>query len=271
MHNMLAYIMHLKLPKKLKWLFVIPLFILVFFAVMGIVFSGPPTEKELQEKFIVANPLDLTQIKGFSKYRSCAGHDYRGKTARDDKKESTPRSMKHYVKVKEQFMGKNGAVKAIAPFDGRISNIEKNDPERKPYDQQVWLTPDTGSKSPRQWHFVFFHIDLKDGLQQGSAVKAGEVIGTAYMTRGPENSTDNFDIAVKFTRPMAPPAIDIPLSHATDEVLAEYEAYGATLSDFVISKEYRDAHLCPTTGKSLSGDVFFPPTSDPKDYIYLSR
>lgn len=260
--------MCLKLPGKLKWLFVIPLFILAFFTVMGIVFSGAPTEKELQEKFIVVNPLDLAQIRGFSKYRSCAGHDYRGPTIQGEK-ESTPRSMKHYIKVKESLMGKNGVIKAIAPFDGRISNIEKRDPESKPYDQQVWLTPDSSSNSPRQWNFVFFHIDLKDGLQQGSAVKAGEVIGTAYMTRGPENSTDNFDMAVKFTRPMNIPAIDIPLAHATDAVLAEYERYGATLSDFVISKEYRDKNLCPTTGESLSGDVFFPPSSDPNDYVFL--
>ncbi len=261
--------MRIKLPKKVKWLLTIPLVIVTFFVFMGVIFSGEPTEEELNEKFIVVNPLDLSQIRGFSKYRSCMGHDYRNPTAREGMKESTPRSMKHYIKVKEDLIGKNGVVKAIAPFDGHISNIEKRDPERKPYDQQIWLTPDNNSKNPRQWHFVFFHIDLRDDLKQGSKVRAGEVIGTAYMTRGPENSTDNFDMAVKFTRPMAVPAVDLPLAHATDEVLAEYEAYGVTLEKMEISKEYRDQNMCKTTGDSQAGDVYFDPNTDPNDMVYL--
>lgn len=257
-----------KNPKKLKWLLVLPLVVVAFFIFMGVRYSGSPTEKELNEKFIVVNPLDLSQVRGFSKYRSCAGHDYRGPTVQGEK-EATPRSMKHYIKVKEEFAGKNGVVKAIAPFDGKISNIEKRDPERKPYDQQIWLSPDTNSKVPRQWNFVFFHIDLRDDLKEGSKVKAGEVIGTAYLSRGPENSTDNFDMAVKFTRPMSIPAIDLPLAHATSEILAEYEKYGITLDDLVISQEYRDQNPCPTTGESMAGDVYFLPTSDPKDWVYL--
>ena len=261
--------MRVKLSKKVTFFLAIPFAVIVFFAVMGILFSAVPTEEELNEKFIVVNPLDLSQIRAFSKYRSCMGHDYRNPTAREGIKETTPRSMKHYIKVKEELMGKNEVVKAIAPFDGKISNIEKSDPERKPYDQQIWLTPDNGSLSPRQWNFVFFHIDLRDDLKQGSQVKAGEVIGTAYMTRGPENSTDNFDMAVKFTRPMAEPAVDFPLAHATDEVLSEYEADGITLADMEISKEYRDQNLCKTTGDSQAGDVYFERNTDPNDMVYL--
>lgn len=253
---------------KLKWLLVVPVGVIAVFAFMAIRYSGLPTQQELNRKFIVVNPLDLTQIRGISKYRSCAGHDYRGPTVQG-KKETTPRSMKHYIKVREDLTGKNGVVKAIAPFDGQISSIEKRDPERKPYDQQVWLTPDADSPIPRQWQFVFFHIDLNDDLAEGSRIQAGQVIGTAYMTRGPEGKTDNFDMAVKFTRPMAPPAIDLPLAHATDEVLAEYTRYGVTLDNLVIPEAFRDQNACPTTGESLGGDVYFLPTSDPKDYVYL--
>lgn len=261
--------MGIKIPKKAKWLLAIPLLIVVLFGVMGVVFSGKSTEKELSDKFIVVNPLDLSQIKGFSKYRSCMGHDYRGPLVTTGKKESTPRSMKHYIKVKEEFAGKNGVVKAIAPFDGEISNIERRDPERKSYDQQVWLTPNSNSTSPRQWHFVFFHIDLNDNLKVGSEVKAGDVIGTAYMTRGPQNFTDNFDMAVKFTRPMAAPAIDLPLAHASDKVLAEYAKYGIELKDMVIDEKFRDQNLCPTINKELGGDVYFEPNTNPNDMIYL--
>ncbi|OGK19593.1 hypothetical protein A3G67_01080 [Candidatus Roizmanbacteria bacterium RIFCSPLOWO2_12_FULL_40_12] len=254
---------------KLRWLLVIPLLIVAFYLVMGFKYSGPVTKDELNQKFVVINPLDLSQIKGFSKYRSCMGHDYRGPLV-DSEKESTPRSMKHYVKVKEELGGKNGVVKAIAPFNGRISNFEKKDPERKPYDQQVWLTPDTGDPvSPRLWHFVFFHIDVRDDLKEGSPVKAGEVIGTAYMTRGPQNFTDNFDMAVKFTRPGASPAIDFPMDHFSDEVLSEYAKVGITPENMTISKEYRDQNSCPTTGESLGGDVYFTPNTDPNDMIFL--
>ena len=263
--------MRIKVPKKAKWLLVIPLVIVVFFAVMAVVFSGRPTEKELTEKFIVVNPLDLSQIKGFSKYRSCMGHDYRAPIAATGVKESTPRSMKHYIKVKEEFAGKNGVVKAIAPFDGKISNIEKRDPERKSYDQQIWLTPNNNSVSPRQWHFVFFHIDLNDNLKVGSEVKAGDVIGTAYMTRGPENFTDNFDMAVKFTRPMAVPAIDLPLAHASSEVLAEYAKYGIELNDMVIEEKFRDKNLCPTIDKVVGGDVYFISNTNSNDMVYLTK
>ena len=254
--------MAFKILKKLKWFLIIPLAVIAFFVIMGIRYSGPLTEKELSEKFIVVNPLDLSQIRGLSKYRSCAGHDYRGPTVQTSRKESTSRSMKHYIKVKEELRGKNGVIKAIAPFDGKISNIEKRDPESKPYDQQIWLTPDTNSKIPRQWNFIFFHIDLNDGLKEGAKVKAGEIIGTAYMTRGRENSTDNFDMAVKFTKPMSPPAIDFPLAHASDEVLAEYENYGVTLSGLEVLEEYRDQNPCP---------VSFPATSDFNDYAYFKE
>ncbi len=261
--------MAFKITKKRSWKWALFLVLtpIMFFVVMGAAFSGQPTEKELNEKFIVVNPLDLSQISGFSKYRSCMGHDYRGPTVREGKKESTPRSMKHYIKVKEELAGKNEVIKAIAPFTGEISNIEKRDPERKPYDQQVWIAPD--SPSPRVWNFVFFHIDLRDDLKEGSKVQAGEVIGTAHMTRGPQNYTDNFDMAVKLTRPMAAPAIDEPFLHMTDEVLAEYAQYGINPTNIAISKEYRDANLCPTTGDSLAGDVYFPPTTDPNDMIFL--
>lgn len=254
--------------KKLRWLLIVPVLILVFFVVMIIKYSGPLSQEELNDKFIKMNPLDLSQIKGFSKYRSCAGHDFRGPLVTTGKKESAPRSMKHYIKVKEELMGKNNVIKAIAPFDGKITNIVSWEEKSDPDDMEIWLTPDNSSKE-RSWNFIFFHIDLKDDLKKGSKVKAGEIIGTAYMTRGKENSTDNFDMAVKFMRPMKPPAIDIPFAYFDDNVMAEYQKYGATLKNLEISKEYRDQNPCPTTGEAQLGDVFFPATSDPNDFIYL--
>ncbi len=70
---------------------------------------------------------------------------------------------------------------------------------------------------------------------------------------------------------MAAPAIDLPLAHATDEVIDQYKKYGVVLSDLIVSEEYRDQNLCPTTGESQAGDVYFLPTSDPKDFVYLKE
>ena len=47
------------------------------------------------QKFITANPFNLSQISAISKFRSCVGHDYSGLNANG--KEETKRSMKHYL------------------------------------------------------------------------------------------------------------------------------------------------------------------------------
>lgn len=247
---------------------VLIIFIVTGFVVMAVGFSYPVTNTELDNRFIVSNPLNLSQIAAFSKYRSCAGHDYRGPVAGTGKKEDTPRSMKYYIKVKPDLSGKNGIVEVRAPFDGKIYGIY--DDFGGPGDQQIWLTPE--SISPRQWHFVLFHIALAKNLKEGSLIKAGQLIGTANLTRGPENKTDNFDMAVKFTRPLRRPAIDAPFSHMAKDILDEYAQYGITEFNTVISKERRDLELCPTIPKPVWGDgddVYFSPQWSPDDIIWL--
>ena len=226
---------------------------------------SPPAAEMLGRKFIISNPLDLSQVVGFSKYRSCAGHDFRNPVAATGKKEDTPRSMKHYVMVRDGLRGKNGVVKALAPFDGKISEIDVD--MGGPEDQQVWLTPD--SINPEQWHFVFFHIDLEDGLKKGSAVKAGQLIGTANLARGPDGATGNFDIAVKLTRPMRTPAVDAPFAHMSPSVLDEYAKHGITESNTIISKEVRDASPCPTVAGGDGPDIFFPSQWSAGDIVWL--
>ncbi|OGG12902.1 hypothetical protein A2773_01690 [Candidatus Gottesmanbacteria bacterium RIFCSPHIGHO2_01_FULL_39_10] len=63
----------------------------------------------------------------------------------------------------------------------------------------------------------------------------------------------------------------MPVAQATDEVMEECEKLGITLSDLEISEDYRDQNPCPTTGESQAGDVYFPATSDPKDYVFLNQ
>ncbi len=225
------------------------------------------TPDELSARFITANLLDLSQIAGFSKYRSCAGHDYRNPVASTGVKESSPRSMKHYVMVRDDLRGENGVVKALAPFDGKISVID--DDGGGIGDQQIWLTPD--SISPRQWHFVFFHIDLADGLKKGSKVVVGQAIGTANLSRGPDSATGNFDIAVKYTRPFRVPALDAPFAHMAQNVLAEYAKYGLTEKDLAISEAERDAKPCPIVPGGEGPDVYFPDSWSPNDIVWLGK
>ncbi len=250
-----------------KILLIIAAIIFAGFGTMAVGFSYPVTDKEADQKFIIVNPLDLSQISAFSQYRSCAGHDYRGPTL-NGKIESTPRSLKHYVKAKPEFRGTIDKVSAFAPFDGKISVID--DDLGGPGDQQIWLTPN--SISPRQWQFVFFHINLDPSLREGSSVTAGQKIGTANLARGPEGATDNFDIAVKFTRPMHRPAVDAPFNHMASSVLAEYKKYGIEAEDLIIPEAVRDAKLCPLLPKGEGGDgpdIYFPPEAGAKEYIFL--
>ncbi len=246
--------------------------VVVGFGAMAVGFSYPVTKAELAERFITANPLDVSQIAAFSQYRSCAGHDFRHPTAATGEREPTPRSMKHYVKAKPEYRGTVDAVAAFAPFDGTISVID--DDFGGPGDQAVWLAPQGDNPaSPRQWQFVFFHINLDSSLREGSPVAAGQKIGTANLARGPERATDNFDIAVKFTRPLHHPAVDEVFTHMTEQVLAEYGERGITAENVRIDKEYRDSHDCPTLPKGQGGEnsdvIYFPPEAGSKEYIFL--
>ncbi len=259
------------MKRWLKIFLIIIAVVIVGFLGMAIGFSYPVTQAEMNQQFITASPFDLSQIAAFSQYRSCAGHDYRAPAVATGKMEATPRSMKHYVKVKPEFRGTMDKVAAFAPFDGVISVID--DDFGGPGDQQIWLTPDTETPwSPRQWQFIFFHLNLADGLTKGSAIKAGQQIGAANLARGPESSTDNFDIAMKFTRPKHRPAIDAVFSHAIPAVLAEYEKYGIIASDLIIPEAVRDANDCPILPPGQGGhgpDVYFRHEAGSSEYIFL--
>ena len=257
------------MSKKTKIVLIIiaSIFILLLvLAALATKLGAVPSTEERIRKFIVSNPLDLSQIEGFSRYRSCAGHDFRAPNL-SGRKEDALSSMKHYVSVKSEFRGTIGEVKALAPFDGVISAVE-DDFSGGSSDQQIWLTPDT--RSPRQWHFIFFHITLADGLSKGSEVKVGQFICAANLRRGPDKATDNFDIAVKFTRPMNVPAIDAPFNHASEEVLAEYAGYGITEDDFIISEDERWSRPCPTIPDGEGPDVYFPSEAYNDDFFSIA-
>ncbi|HEY4499559.1 MAG TPA: hypothetical protein VJH70_00285 [Candidatus Paceibacterota bacterium] len=249
----------------------------VFFGFIGMAvgFSYLPTSTEINQQFITANPVDLEQIAAFSQYRSCAGHDYRPPTVTTGELEKTPRSMKHYIKAKPEYRGTQDRVSVFAPFDGEIFLIDND--LGGPGDQQIWLTPDTHHPaSPRHWQFVFFHINLNPSLREGMRVTAGQKIGTANLARGPEYASDNFDFAVKFTRPMHQPAVDEVFSHMTPDVVTEYKRYGITPDKLIIAEAYRDLHDCPLLPRKQNvpgqdpDTIYFPPEAGAGEYIFLN-
>ena len=241
---------------------------------MAVGFSYLPTDTEISQKFITTNPVDLSQIAAFSQYRSCAGHDYRHPTVTTGEFEKTPRSMKYYVKAKPEFRGTKDKVSVFAPFDGEVFLIDTD--RGGPGDQQILLTPDTDNPaSPRQWQFVFFHINLDPSLRKGSHVTAGQRIGWANLERGQDRATDNFDIGMKFMRPLHQPAGDEVFTHMTPAVLAEYARYGIASDALVIPEAYRDAHDCPLLPAAPAGPeydphtIYFPSESGSNEYVFL--
>lgn len=243
-------------------------------AAMAVGFSGQVTQQEIAHRFITANPLDLSQVAAFSQYRSCAGHDHRHPTVQTGALEKTPRSMKHYIAVRPEFRGTTDKVAVFAPFDGTVFNI--NNDRGGLGDQQIWLTPDNDNPAnPRQWQFIFFHINLDPSLSEGSHVAAGERIGSANLARGPERATNNFDMAMGFTRPLHQPAGDEVFTHMTPPVLAEYAKYDITPEKLVIAEEYRDTHDCPVVSQAPEGPeydpgtIYFPSQAGSEEYVFL--
>lgn len=181
--------------------------------------SGP-----VEEKFIVANPLDLSEITSLSQFRSCMGHDSSGKNTSGETE--TNRSMKHYISLKPEVP----KAKAFAPFDGEVSSIEQ--PERG---YSVWLRPDANPN----WAFIFFH--LEPSVKKGDKVKAGQLLGYGLII----GEGGNFDMGLKKFEGFGGPKIfDSPFYHMSDTVLNEYQSKGITLENIIISKESRDKNPC---------------------------
>ena len=208
---------------------------IIIILTLGFVFK---TDKPTSA-FITANPLDLSEISFISPFRSCMGHDYSGKN--NDGERETNRSMKHYIGLKNSDPGSRA--KVFAPFVGSIIQI---DLEKTSRDSQVWIRPDRAE----EFVFVFFHIDLMQGLTKGSQVQSGQFIGYANI----KMKGDSFDIGLKKSEIFGGPNIfDSPFNYMTSEVLKEFENKGITLQNVITSKEQRDNRPCQF-GQGLDQD-----------------
>ncbi len=200
------------------------------------------------QSFIVAVPVNLSQISQVSKFRSCEGHDYSGYDGNGSLE--TNRSMKHYFTPKSQYAGSTSQIQEFAPFNGTVSSIVT---EHTPVGKQVWIADTNtnatiffGSQSypnPGIWNVVFFHLNPINGLAVGSKVTAGELIGYANQSA----PLQSFDIALeeyKMSNGNGQQILDSIFNRMDSYVLAQFAKYGLNQSDMIISKAYRDANPC---------------------------
>ncbi|MBI2176292.1 hypothetical protein HYU40_02990 [Candidatus Woesearchaeota archaeon] len=209
-------------------------------------------KKEIQKssnKLIIANPLDLSQIKQISKFRSCVGHDYSGRNNNGERE--TLRSMKHYVEPLQKLRTGN-TVKIFAPFDGKVRELLESPPGKQMY---------ISANAAPSWNFIFFHISPLPEVRQGSSVKAGQLVGYA------SKDIHNFDIGLKQFG-FRGQVLNSPFLHMTASVLDEYAAKGVNRENIIIPKSERDAEPCPVKGTS-NGDASFLPGSRDDDYVKL--
>lgn len=213
--------------------------------------------------FIVNNPVDLSQIGSISKFRSCAGHDYSGYDTSGVLEMN--RSMKHYFEPTSSLASSVGQVKVYAPFNGTIYAYQ---PDQVSRGEKLTLLNSAGT-----WQLTVFHVDLNSGLQPGSNITAGQLLGYAHIQGG-----QDFDIALQawpipltVTLPtetmssaqrqqsmmqygmqhglsqsdmMKQAAYDSIFNHMTSAVLSQYSSKGVMPTNIIISAAYRDANAC---------------------------
>ena len=194
----------------------------------------PLIQGEFHEKFIVANPVDLSQVKKISKFRGCYGHDHSGYNV--DGQLETERAMRHYLPAKSGVAKMN----LYAPFDGTIIQYFTSELAEPGSEPEAWII---GNHSG-DWMFVHDHITLEEGLGVLSHVKAGQLVGTTIVDDQFDGAeyTLNQDISTETLKEQW--VRGAPLDYMTDEVLAEYAEYGITPENSAFTKEYRDANPC---------------------------
>lgn len=214
-------------------------------------------------KYITAVPIDLTQIKSISKYRSCAGHVRDGYNF--DRVLENDRSMKHYFYPIPSYQGTLDKVRVFAPFDGTITELALHDGlPGKRYKSGNGITIST-SIDPNV-RFGFGHIYFAKDLKVGDKVKGGDLMGYAALG----NNEYDFDIdlnAVGGTDAYnGREVLDSIFMHMTNPVLVEFAKYGVTPANTILKKEYRDASPCnyPNPGPKHQG-------RDNEDWVQLKH
>lgn len=220
--------------------------------------SGLGVDRSNLPRFIQADFVDLSKIYSISKFRSGEGHDFSGNG-------ETCRSMKHYftpqydasVTFTKDADGRGlppppdgqTDIPIYSPVDGRITSVSE---EHTPIGKQIAIQPSQAS----QFKIRLFHVYPVEGIGLGAKVKAGQKIGVIGANQGT-------DIAIQIG---GMPWNENFISYfevMPDSVFAAYEARGAkSRDDFILSKEYRDAHPLQCNGEEFQYPADYDRTQD---------
>lgn len=205
------------------------LLLLIFILILAVWFWMKPIinfdETKIPADLITSQFIDLDRVYAISKFRSGAGHDFSQRAVNGE----TCRSMKHYFNYGSPGRSKptldQPNIKIYAPFDGKITAISTEHTG-----VQVRISSNKYPYSAR-----IFHIDLLPEFKSGSQVKSGQWIGTI----GPKDGTD-FSME---GRTLSLGTVYLSYFQAmTDRVFEPFAKMGYKKEDFIISREYRDAH-----------------------------
>jgi hypothetical protein len=189
------------------------------------------------DAIITASPVDPTQLKFITKFRSCGGHEYFSTPDYSGLAEGDS-SMKHYFYVANQYLGIPNAVKLYAPFDGTVHFMEIGGTgkgaviEHQPFDG---------------WYVVVYHVDPV--VTDGASLKSGQLLGYDHST-----SVVSFDIAMQRFKTEINPAqdgsntlvknLESMFTHMDSAVAAEWAAHGVTPANAVVDRASRVANPC---------------------------
>ncbi len=206
------------------------------------------------DKFITYSPVDPSQIQYIDKFRSCHGHDVFGI---DYNGESEPLSaMKMYFKPINNLLYTNDKVNVYAPFNGIVVQVDPGDTIRGRH-YVIRREPFNG------WYITMFHQNFSDSVvYPGAKVQAGELISHAVTTqqghdfdialqrfRVEDNQYNgifnNYNFAVAFLQNLEP-----LFPHMTNNVFAQWEAYGVYPDNTIVSRNYRLANPCTCEGEA---------------------
>lgn len=218
-------------------------------------------------KLVVASPVNLDQIVGISKFRSCQGHDNSGKGPEGIVENN--RSMKHYFAPPASIREQLGVIEIFAPFDGKIVHRFPGS-----HGSEIMIAPE----ADRSWAMIVFHIDLLPGYDLGKQVMAGELIGHAnvkgrhdfdigfaYADRSLliENVLAVFTGSPHFMLPKSSYLTSV-FDHMAPEVLAQFKQAGFNTDNMQYSREFRDANKCDFDNAAyIPGDWQYLPGHDP--------
>lgn len=163
--------------------------------------------------------IDLSQVERISKFRSGYGHDfsYMG--------DEECRSMKHYFEIKDGIDARH--VRYTAPVNGTVKDVRTQINDEGVQESQFRLVSTQGDLA-----FVFFHVELSEGISDGTKVKAGDVLGVIGHSKAHGEiaiEDQKNDRLVSWFEAMG------------SELEENYRARGATMENSVISREQRDA------------------------------